>query len=310
MLGTEVGYNLLVSTTGRPALIDLDRGTTHYVEGSRVFPIAVAGPWLIIDRATPGGLARLPLDDLAADPRPIFDVEGAAATFTSSPSGQVDPETIFVSVIRQTRDPSEIDETLWVVDPLSGEAIERADNELLLDFGRNYADPNNTLVTGPAGGVYTRSASGDDYRRVADGRLLTADDQRALVQSCDSTLQCALTWLDRRTWEPLDLHVPSNQSGSLVMLHGTDWLLEATFGPAANASLRNIATGAIRDIRPPEFGFRGGTVLPAVSSDGRWLAEVTDQPRVIAITDLATGETKLEIELAEAATQPMFFVGD
>ncbi|MEM9565873.1 MAG: hypothetical protein AAGA93_24845 [Actinomycetota bacterium] len=309
LLGTEVGYKLLVSTTGRPALIDLDRGTTLHVEGSRVFPIAVAGPWVVIDRATPGGLARLPLDDLAADPDPIFAVDGATATFVSSPSGQVDPRSILVSLIRQTRDPAEIDETQYVVDPLSGEAVERVDDELWLDVSGLDADPNNTLVTGPAGGVYTRSSPEDGYRQVADGRLLAADDQRALVQSCDSTLQCTLTWLDRRTWEPLDLHVPSRQAGSVVLLHGTDWLLESTFGPEARASLLNVATGATRTVRPPEFGFRSGAVLPAVSSDGQWLAEVTDQPRVIAITNLTTGETT-EIELAEAATQPMFFIGD
>lgn len=306
-LGVEVGYRLLISTTSRPVVIDLDTGTTRYSEGTRVFPVAVADPWLIINRATPGGLARLPLDDLAAEPVPVFAVEGAATTFVASPTGQVTPRSILVNVIRPASNPSEFDETLYVVDPTSGQATEQPDTGLTFDFGGIWADPQNSLLTGPSGGVYARTTTDDGYRRVADGRLLTADARRALVQTCDSALRCTLTWFDRQSWEPLDLHVPDDQQATVVMLHETDWLLEATFGTATRASLLNITTGVTREVRTPEFGFRGGVVLPAVSPDGQWLAEVTDQPRVIAITNLTTDETT-EITLSEAATQPLFFI--
>ncbi|MCP4222972.1 MAG: hypothetical protein GY773_06490, partial [Actinomycetia bacterium] len=67
ILGEEVGYDLIISTSSRPAILNLDSGEIRYTEGSRATPLAVTGDWLIV-RTANDRPAAFRLDDLAADP--------------------------------------------------------------------------------------------------------------------------------------------------------------------------------------------------------------------------------------------------
>lgn len=307
------GLDLLIATTGRPARLDLDTGAVTYSEGDRVFPIAVRGSWVIVEGYTEGIVARLPLDDLAAEPQPLVAGEDIGFATIISSVGGVDPSQIWVSVTRQTGESaSGLTTALYLVDLDTGAILDEQAADAYPSPGSLLAWTGAThrgLVTGPAGGVYEVTDEG--YRLVTEGRALAADDDRALVQTCDARLVCTLTWLDRRSWRPLDLVVPDAPDAGLAMVPGTDWLLITRFGPegAGPADLLDIETGQVVEIDAKPLGFGGPATLPAISPGGRWLAEHGDDPRTIVLRELTSGEV-VEIPLDEAASGPLFFIED
>ena len=73
--------------------------------------------------------------------------------------------------------------------------------------GQTILTEGPVLLSDRSGGVY--ESTGERFVQVADGRLVAADDQRALVETCDQRLRCESRWFDRQTWEPVDLGLPA-----------------------------------------------------------------------------------------------------
>lgn len=301
------GYDLLITTTGRPARLDLDTGTVIYAQGSRVSPQFAFDSWVVVESGIDGSVGKLPLDNLGADLQPFVETDSIAAySYLPSPLRAVESGELWIVVTRDLNS-DQPTETLYLVDMETGDILDEriADAEAWKVANSTRAE----LFTGPAGGVY--QATGATYRRVTDGRVITSDDQRALIQTCDDVLVCTLEWLDRRTWEPMDLVVPSNQDALYVVIPGTDWLSSILYsqGSISSAELLNVVTGDRIEDYDPESSYLNPSLLPPVSPDGRWLVTRTDEIRQIGLRNLVSGETVF-IELDEAVAGPIFFVED
>lgn len=303
------GYDLLVATTGRPARLDLDTGTVTYVEGTRVFPQFVWRSWLIVGSGSNVDLARLPLNDLGADPEPLLEAEGAVYSHVVSPVSRIiETGQLWISVTAGVT-AGEPTETLHLVDIETGAVLDEreADPE-----GWRLANADREgLFTAPTGGIY--QATGDTYRRVTDGRILASDSRRALVQTCNDELECRLRWLDGQSWEPLDLIVPEDQEAWYSMIPDTDWIFapnfEAFAGPTSG-ELFNVATGEVMEVDLPQVTSSGiSSLTPAVSPDGRWLATRGEDTKFLEFRDLASGDT-VSIVLEDRIAGPIFFIDD
>lgn len=310
-VGPPDGYDVVVATTGRPALVDLDTGEAAYHDGDRVFPVLVSGPWLIVEDMANGRVARLALDDLGGDTEPLIDLEDAAFTDVTGPPIVSDPGSgrLWVNVVRQGP-ANEFASSLYLIDIDTGDILEEQafDGGFLRTVGSWPAGGFGDLVNGPAGGVY--EAVEDGYRQVADGRLITADGTRALVQTCDESMTCVATWLDRGSWQALDLAVPSSLEGNLVVVPGTDWLFRLPWdesrGPGS-AELLSLESGQIIPLDAVNYRFNNSLGFPAISADGTLLVQHTDDPRRLEVRDLETGD-RSSVELDEAATGPILFL--
>lgn len=307
LLGHDVDYKLLISTSSRPALLDLNTGEVQYSGGLPVRPVAVSGNWVVIERFG-SGLARLPVDDLGADPVRFLDEQGIRSVNVLPTLGPAVPGQLWVLAIRQTEEnQDEIRQSLDLIDLSSGALIDHPlAGEISVTanlLGATFADPNGGLITSPSGGVYTTTADG--YQQVTDGRLITANETRALIETCDSALICQQDWLDRKTWQPLDLPVPSNLQPVAIMMPGTDWLFTTRLSATGPASLFNTRTDQTIDLQLPESAT--SIVLPAVSPDGIWLAEPTQDLHTLTLRNLTTDATTSVI-LNEPIEGPMFFI--
>jgi hypothetical protein len=99
VLGREVDYDLLISTSGRPAMLDLDSGVVSYTEGSPVVPVAVSGAWLAVEGPpSSGATSRLPLNDLGADPVRLLAEQETAYTTVLPTLGRGVPGQLWIRV--------------------------------------------------------------------------------------------------------------------------------------------------------------------------------------------------------------------
>jgi hypothetical protein len=300
ILGEEVGYDLIVATNDRPAILDLDSGAIRYAEGSRADPLTVTGHWLIANRNDKPFI--LDLDDLEADP--IQLPFPADVWLQLADSRQRDDGLAWF----QLSSPDSYGPSVILVNVGTGEVVEevaRPEGAELRAWFPIIPFDGSTLLATPTGGVY--EAQGGDVRQVADGYLLVADDRRVLVTTCDDRLRCTMHWLDRETWQPVDLAVPEEFDGSGRFVNGTDWAVLFDFndlGP--RGYLFNVVTG--RRVELPEqaedpFLHVGHGI--AVSPDGRWLATAsTDE---VQLMELATGREIVVTGLTDVVGPAIFY---
>ncbi len=281
LLGEVTGFRLLIGRSyERPAVLDLDTGQlTLPPDGLPGFsPTMASGQWLVGRRND--RLVSVPAADLGAEPIELLAGE---------PQLYVDLAAM----------PPRHDATAWVmtyseastyvlVDLATGDAIETVPAVGDPFNGHAWIVPGAPgdpyLATPSGGGIY--ESVGEGYRQVAEGRLIVADDRRVLVASCDERLTCRRQWLDRETWQPVDLFLPAEDVGDLRFVNGTDWLVEYRFQvDASPPALLNVVTGTRRALEIDPFDVNGGP--PPISPDGRWLA--ADFGRDLVIIELETG---------------------
>ena len=199
-----------------------------------------------------------------------------------------------------------------LVDIASGDVVERittpegASPFYLLGLSDGSSPMRPMLITGVSGGVY--ESAGDGYTQVADGRLLAADKIRALIETCDARLQCVKQWLDRSTWEPIDLAVPQEQVFMAGFVNGSDWLLLSDWRRnPPKAHLLNVVSG--QEIELETFNQSYPSIQPTISSDGRWLAITigSGTASMIQIEELSTGTTFL-IEGVDRPSGVLLFI--
>ena len=160
-------------------------------------PLAVSGAWLIGRRSDQ--LVAVPNDDLAAETVELLPDEQAGYVQLADATPRTDGRAwVYVYGERLS---------MTLVDLATGEAVGSGPDLGTSFSGQRSAVPGSAsvlpLVDPLAGGIY--EVDGDDFREVAAGLLVAADDRRVLTSSCDERLQCEYGWFDRRTWEPIDL---------------------------------------------------------------------------------------------------------
>jgi hypothetical protein len=312
ILGSDVGYDLLVGTFERPALVDLDSGRVRYTDGDRLDPIAVSGSWLVAHSPSPSpsplALNAFPLDDLEADPAPLLYDEPQLAVMDVMIQAEAQPGRLWVRALRRG---DVADLVLQLADLASGSTV---DHPLAVDPssymnvpGSMFPDAGGGLVTSVTGGVY--ATTGDGFQFVTEGLLLAADADRALVETCDEGLRCTRRWLDRESWQPLDLAVPARDDAVVLVLPGTDWVSVTGSRSSDTAELLNIETGQIvaMNAADPEPRFVGP---PAVSPDGEWLAEPGADFHSVVLRNLTTSETKQVPITGAVMAGPLIFIAE
>ncbi len=279
LLGEPVGYRLVVGhNTHPPMVLDLDTGALRRTTGpARVDPQMVSGDWLVV-RSNGDRLAVVPLDDLGAEPRLVDPSSAEWYTELASRSSRSDGRVWIYEYSGEN--PS-----VTLVDLADGAALERLAPfaDLTARFVNLSVDEAGLLVSYLGSGVYR--SDGDGFTRLVDGWLLASDEQRTLAAACDEQLQCGLRWVDRLTGAPIDLAVPGGRIDEARFLNGTDWLMLFDYGEnGPEGRLFDVVTGRELELRDSNDLWQ---VIPAVSPDGRWLAERIGQ--AVEVTDLDTG---------------------
>ena len=263
LLGEKVGLTLIVgSVDSNIRTLDLDSGvlTTsdtalfpRFVDGGRLVAVDNWGRWF-----------QRPLAELA-----------------TSNGTEPEPVAEFRPVVHVIDDPT-TDGMAWARTPgTEGRQVWR-----LVELGSNrivevVGVPADAYVpessSGPLGGpdivgslgagVFERTADGEFVQR-HPGRLVAVGQRLLLLSTCDSSFQCELVWLDRSTFDPVDIPSPVVEAGDGFLV-GDDSILviedRSTLIPVT--VLVDVATG--RTVRSA-----GETALDDVwiSPDGRWLA--------------------------------------
>jgi hypothetical protein len=314
ILGSDVDYDLLVGTSERPAVVDLDSGKVRYADGGRFEPVAVSGSWLVgragSSVSTSAELDILPLDDLGADPTRLLEDDPQLEYMDVLMQAEARPGRLWVTVYYAID--GGLGQALRLVDLVSGSLVDHplaGDTSSSMGFRGIFPDTGGGLVTSPAGGVYT--VTGDGFQFVTEGRLLAADADRALVESCDEGLRCTRRWLSRDSWQPLDLVAPDRDDAAVWVVPGTDWVFVTGLVSTDSPGLLNIETGQTAPMGSAEVPGSEFVGPPAVSPDGEWLAEPGEDHQTVVLRRLATGETKeITIDGTAAAQGPFFFVDE
>ncbi len=304
LLGEPTGFRLVIGqTSGGPTVLDLDSGELiRAPRQTRGFdPMMISGRWMVGQRADQ--LMALSTDDLAAPPVALESPSDLGWTqvidLTPRPDGlawlfrfEAASQLVLTDLATGTAVDSAVDTALGrVFDPFGGPNV--------ASFGSGSSPP---IVDSRAGGIYELGDGG--FRQVAVGQVMAANDRQALVESCDTAMSCRRRWLDRTTWEPLDLALPPDDADSIDFVGGSDWLLVARYSANASIELFDVTTGRTRDLESNYYdGFNGRT--PAVSDDGRWLAQ--EGGGALMIVDLDSGEERTFAEVPVSFAPRMLF---
>ena len=125
---------------------------------------------------------------------------------------------------------------------------------------------------------------------VASGRLVVADEERMLTETCDRRLQCSFQWFRRSPRKAVDLAEPPLGIDTALFLNGTDWLLLGDVDEAAPTEtiVLNVETGELLSVPAEPMLDRGLYTTPTVSPDGLLLAFASPQEGTITVLNLAT----------------------
>ena len=269
LLGEPTGLQLVIGrVTDRPSVLDLDTGELILAPGASrsLEPVTMYGDWLVARQGDQ--LVSVPASDLGADPVPLLpDAQWVDLVSISV----VDDGRAWVN----TYDSDDV--RLHLVDLASGNEIaqgpSRPNDQSFSGWSPPTAAGGPALVSHVTGGLYEADVVGG-YRRVFDGRLIAADDNRLLVETCDDALVCRMRWLARDTWEQLDLEFPvtgSRTAGYTSFVAGTDWLSSLSYdADGQSLVLTHVVTGTTYEVDDQHVDRIVGGRL-AISPDGRWM---------------------------------------
>jgi hypothetical protein len=137
-------------------------------------------------------------------------------------------------------------------------------------------------VIGSRGGGVFALDDDDVHRRVLDGDLIAAGDDRVLVRQCDDQLRCESVWFEIGTWDRLDLPLPAGEVRSGRFVAGGSLLAGSEPRAALGSGLYEVETG--RSLRS-----LGSTPIhdALVSPDGEWMLRRLYGR--VEVVDVATG---------------------
>ncbi len=300
LLGEVTGLRLILGTVGdRPSVLDLDHGELVEATGrlGSVDPILITGDWLVGRRNEQ--LVSLPLADLGAELVRL----GPASAERSDPVGYAPRADgrAWVYVYDESV-------AILLLDAATGVTLAEMPppppDRALSGWVPGSASGPASVISHQAGGIY--EAGPDGYRLVTAGRLLVSDDERVLTETCDEFLRCDKQWFDRRSWQPIELSIPTERADSTSFVGGSDWLLLQRYDVGGQSnSLFDVSTGRTFDLDDhiAEFyNFTGSG--PAISPDGRWLA--FESGISLKIVDLISGEERIFEGLDQITGQMVF----
>lgn len=317
VLATPTGFTLYYGGDAPLQAVDLDTGELS-VYGIRADPVLVTGRTLVIHRAEVGLNGWVDLDDAG---------QQVGAWKPGRVSGSPDrPDLLWVLDVENDEPHpagpeanAGIGSGRWeLIDTTRSRVMFRLPADLHPGFsGLAGDDPvggvfdalhHGPLVSIRPDGVYRHDEDG--YRRIAPaGWVLAVDDQtgRALVASCGPTPDgaggaggdegaggadraggnegdgaCPLGWVDIATGQGVDWPVPEIAVRAATVTGGGRWLHSVS--PDGMSELLELDSG--RRLR-----HAWATSRPAVSPDGRWLAEWLRG--VVVISDLDGGGTPI-----------------
>ncbi len=283
IVGEETGLMLAISKQGQPGLqvLDLDSGEVIDLGRRRSRPIGVLDQWLIVLNESDGSTLGIDLDNPEAEP---VEIGGGFDEYL---------EVVEVAEDRLwTMVEGSDGLTLRAID-IDGRTLEEIAFPLNSRFGSgpwSMVRPSELLYD-PAGGLYRRTGSGDEasYELVAEGQVLAAGERVAVIRQCDDEFECRLRWYDIRTSGVIGFPSlpPAAGEGFYQLVGGDRWLVHVDWR-TGRGQLIEVATARVaRELEPVNFFGFGPSGVP-VTSDGRWLAEVTDGK--VVIVDLDSGD--------------------
>lgn len=293
VLGEPTGLWLFFGGDANLQRLDLDTGYVD-VFGLRAHPLLVVGAELVIGHNNTGSVGWVSLIDPGEQPNGWKEARISRGVLAGH---------------------------LWTYEESVWTRFDLADNTVLEQFAANAPVPlaagtegrSATLIPGPRlistpNGIFEATDAGE-HVKVATGRLLTFDDERALVEQCVDTLtQCEMVWLKRGSWERLDLPVPETGAQFAEILGGGRYLhtvdstgirhqvlpLEVAQGQDAGAAFR-LDTDA-------------GSLT--ISNDGRWMAIGPNPDGVVDLVDLSTGDVVVSYPGFRAASGGSLLLAD
>lgn len=302
-LGEDVEYRLLMSTgSGGPSLLDLNTLELTSSAGIAAELVAVVGDLVLIQGRSQ--IQVLPVDNLGQEPVRLLEGFAQTSFFPQPRSGS---GVVWVLAEGGSDGSGEI----VLMDVARREPVDRLEHNLLDDNSLWSGTPyyGEVVLASPAsGGVY--ELRDGEPQRMADGRLVEADDERALVQTCDDQLVCSYRWFDRPSWAPIELTQPPADFDIVEFRSGTDWLWTSRMESLQSGTLTNVVTGmAIEAVEVSGDGIFGSSrdTGPEISPDGRWLARKGDDPTTVELLNLLSGELVV-IPVDELVDEKLFFV--
>lgn len=133
------------------------------------------------------------------------------------------------------------------------------------------AGGGHPLLLNADGRIFARSGSG--FRSVAVGQIVVATEEALLLTSCDDALRCPFNWIDRVTFQPLDLAVPPDVADKIPVADiGRGWigLVDPFDHQDTTVWVHEVATGRRVEVA-------GSAVYPSdfsITKDGQWLVAV------------------------------------
>gem|GEM_PF-3779159 len=264
LLGETSGWWLFYGGNDQLQRLDLDTGEVDNF-GLRAAPVAFGAGELILV-TDQGSAGRVSLED---------------------PGEQ--PQGWLLSRIARIDEPGflwlyTVDDATWTKQDLRTDMIvERrfAPQQVFPDFRSDFAQlgvPGPDLVT-TTSGIYRYE--GDQYVRELFGTVLEVDEDRALVDSCDSELTgCSAEWLHINDWSPTGDRRPGERIESAALVGADRWL---------HVIFKNGDTQLQSTSSEVTYTMDDATVAIAVSPDGGWLAALQRDGGVI-LSNLDDGE--------------------
>ena len=267
--GEPTGLALLVGGDGPLQSLDLDSGVLRRF-GVMAHPILVTGGDLVIYQETAGIVGWVPLDDPGQ--QVLIWKRGRAA---------LDQEPGRLWVLDPTNDEphpagADVGYGRWeLFDTESSRLVFRTpgdlydETETAFDRSPPLGGVFDVIRPGPwfsnrPDGVYRAVAAG--YTPLTDGRVLTNDEEAALVGRCPADGPCDLSWVGVDSGRAIDRPLPGIRPRMATLVGGGAWL--HSVGWEGTSELLELASGRT-------IASDWATVRPAVSPDGRWLAAWT-----------------------------------
>ncbi len=145
-------------------------------------------------------------------------------------------------------------------------------------ISQNPLSTDTALFTGPTGGIY--EPRGPNFEQVFDGRVLGFDDEFAIVERCDDSLECTVDWVQRGDWATVDRPLPDRQFEHAEVLGGGR-ILVVRERIGGDLSLFNVDANTMLDMPVRSIGD------VAVSPDGSMLAVAMG--RDVVLVDIDSG---------------------
>jgi hypothetical protein len=266
LLGQEVGLWLFIGGEGPMRRVDLDTGSIVDF-GIDAVPIIRRGGDVVVYLPTAGLVGWV-----------SASLPGEQSLSWKPGATAAGPEQEQLWILLEPEGEGDTVREWRLHDTITNIVLERRPVDLAAEFDPEWpaAPTARSSALRPGPDVYTDvdgsvvRADGDRTRRLLDdGRVVVADDDKVLIESCDGSA-CRLRWVDRSTGRSLDLPTPETDGDRPAARVASGELL------ASGRWLRTVAVDGTVELIDLVEDRRlawdvGGDAT--ISPDGRWMVE-------------------------------------